>query len=102
MQFNEYIMDTTTEDDHTIHVVCVCVCVRTYDFRLVNAGSHLNITALFPCHFPSSHSIHNKLHRLDSWVTEAFIKIRSTRMKISSVENLDSMGIIQQIYNTQT
>ena len=43
---------------------CVRVCVRACDFHLVNAGSHLNITGLFPCHFPSSHSIHKKLHRL--------------------------------------
>lgn len=50
----------------------LCVCV----FLLLNAQFHLNIIGLFACHFPSSHIMYNKLHRLALWVTEAFIKIR--------------------------
>lgn len=48
------------------------VCV----FHPLNAWFHLNIIGLFACHFPPSHSVYKKLHRLAEWVTEAFIKIR--------------------------
>lgn len=69
----KYITYTTSKDDDTNYTKftkLVCVCV----FLLLNARPHLNIIALFACHFPSSHSIYNKLHRLAMWVTEAFIK----------------------------
>lgn len=67
-------------------IVCVCVCetasVRVFVrgwvceciFPPLNARLHLNIIGLFACHFPSSHSVYNKLHRLALWVTEAFIR----------------------------
>lgn len=78
--------------------VCVCVCVFPPSSML---SLTFNIMWLFTSHFPLSQNIYKELHRLVLWVTEAFIKIRSWQMKISSAENFNSMRIIQQIYSKQ-